>query len=176
LLLYFWAALLAIVVVGELLPGHSKPVAYLSDLRLSDGVLHFSTYAILAIIPTTALPAATTAVCLITTEITGIALEIGQTFVPGRSGDVHDVWANTMGVLIGTAIALIFRSRFRSYAKLLSLRAGTRSQSAEVRDSGANKNRRQRRQDRHLEIDETGPAAPDRTLLPMRPRKQSRDT
>ena len=76
---------------------------------LNDKVLHFSAYTLLAAVPVfgfplrTGLPAAAAMILL------GAILDLAQNFVPGRSFDLYDILANTLGVLIGIALGLLTR-------------------------------------------------------------------
>jgi VanZ family protein len=106
-----WGLLLVVVSTGELLPGDAPPIAFLSEAHFSDTVMHFAAFAALAFIPTFGLRPVAVFLCLFGTELTGIALEFAQAFIPGRSCDYRDVLANSFGLLSGTVAALVIRSR-----------------------------------------------------------------
>ena len=109
--LLLWAGLLLLVGAGEVLPWNSLPMELLSGSHLSDKVMHFSAYAVLALVPAVGFQFSAALPCLIATELVGVGLEFSQLLVPGRSCDVYDVAANTVGVLAGAALAIVIRSR-----------------------------------------------------------------
>lgn len=111
LVLPLWAGLLLFAVVSELLPGDSSPIVALSAFHVNDKFIHFSTYAVIALVPAYGLRFRTAASCVVTTELVGIGLEVAQLFVRGRSCDPYDLLANTVGVLAGMSVALFARSR-----------------------------------------------------------------
>jgi VanZ family protein len=100
-----------VIATGELLPGSSAPVRLLSDLALGDKVIHFCAYAVLALLPAVGLRFSMAVVCVVVTELVGVALEFAQTVVSGRSCDIHDIVANTGGVIAGIGLAMILRAR-----------------------------------------------------------------
>ena len=97
-----WSALALAVVAGCLVPADRLP-----DRLPNDKLLHLASYALLALpvaaVASTWEQAATGAVILL---VTGLAVEIAQHFVPGRSFCVRDLLANAAGVAIGTGIGL----------------------------------------------------------------------
>ena len=97
-----WAAFALAVVAGCLVPADRLP----SRLS-SDKLLYLFSYALLALpvatVASTWEQAAAGAVILL---VTGLAVEIAQHFVPGRSFCVRDLIANATGVLVGTGIGL----------------------------------------------------------------------
>ncbi len=101
-----WAVMLMLVAVGELLPGNSDPIVWLSASRLSDKLVHLAAYAVVAGIAAAAMDTRLMLVCIAVSECVGIALEVGQHYVPGRSTDIYDVVANTVGVLVGAGWGL----------------------------------------------------------------------
>ena len=97
-----WCAFALAVVVGCLVPANRLPA------RLpNDKLLHFVSYAVLALpiaaVASTWAQNAAGAVILLSA---GLAIEIAQHFVPGRSFCMRDMAANAAGVLIGTLIGL----------------------------------------------------------------------
>jgi VanZ family protein len=106
-----WLGLLVMVTAGELLPGSSTPMMALTNIGIGDRVMHFTAYGVLAVIPPLGLPVRTAVMCLGITQVTGVALEFAQAYVPGRSSDPYDVLANTAGVLSGVMVAAVIRSR-----------------------------------------------------------------
>jgi glycopeptide antibiotics resistance protein len=109
--LLVWAGLLLLIIMGELLPQNSRPMMLLSSMDIGDKLLHFGAYAVLAFIPAIGLPLSSAIACLIASEVVGIGLEFAQLLVPDRSCDPYDAVANTIGVLAGTALAIVIRSR-----------------------------------------------------------------
>ena len=97
-----WCVFALAVVVGCLVPGDRLP-AWLPN----DKLLHFVSYAVLAL-PVAAVTStweqnAAGAVILLSA---GLAIEIVQHFVPGRSFCMRDMAANAAGVLIGMVTGL----------------------------------------------------------------------
>jgi len=109
--LIVWIVLLAVIATGELLPGSSAPVRLLSELALGDKIIHFCAYAVLALLPAVGLRFSIAAVCVVITELVGVALEFAQMLVSGRSCDIYDIVANTGGVIAGIGLAMILRTR-----------------------------------------------------------------
>ena len=109
--LIVWAVLLLVIASGELLPGSSAPMRLLSELALGDKIIHFCAYSVLALLPVFGLRFPIAALCVVVTELVGVALEFVQTFVSGRSCDIYDIAANTGGVLAGIGFAIILRTR-----------------------------------------------------------------
>jgi VanZ family protein len=107
-LLGIWFAMLFVVVVGELLPGNSAPVKALT-FRLGDKALHMSAYTALAAWPAYTMRFSTAAVCILSAECMGIALEFAQRFVPNRSFELYDMGANSIGIVLGIALGLLLR-------------------------------------------------------------------
>ncbi len=107
--LLLWIVALVIVVTGELLPEHSAPMEFIAAAELSDKLLHFGAYTVLAFIPTLgfSLPVGLSLAALMV--VLGVGLEFAQRFVPGRSFEVADMVANACGVLVGVALALAVR-------------------------------------------------------------------
>lgn len=108
--LSIWLVLLASVAAGELLMSGSHPLEQLSGGIVSDKTLHFGAYMLLALVPGLGLPFSSALVCIVFSEIVGIALEFTQRMVPGRTCDLYDIVANTAGVLTGTTIVIVLRS------------------------------------------------------------------
>jgi VanZ family protein len=100
-----------LVIIGELLPGSSPPITLLSDYHVSDKLMHFGAYAVLAFIPTLGLRFRGALPYILATEVVGVGLEFVQLLVPDRSCNIYDAAANTAGVLAGVAVAILIRSR-----------------------------------------------------------------
>lgn len=103
--------LLTMVISGELLPGTSAPMVALGKVGIGDLVIHFVAYAVLALIPSLGLSFNLALMCLGITQVTGIALEVAQSYVPGRSYDLYDIVANTAGLVSAGVAAGMFRYR-----------------------------------------------------------------
>jgi VanZ family protein len=98
------------VIVGSLLPGSSTPIRELSLLPISDKVMHFSAYLLLALLPLISFKGRWRALfCALLMIVLGVALEGGQWFSPGRSVELGDALANTLGVLTGTLAGSLLR-------------------------------------------------------------------
>jgi VanZ family protein len=99
-----WLAAIAAVVVMSLRPEPEMPMPF----DEADKVYHFAGYAVLAFLPFLAFRG-WAALCAASSMIVlGAALELGQSFVPGRSASLADIAANTAGVLMGIALAKAF--------------------------------------------------------------------
>ena len=102
--------LLTCVVIGELLPGDSKPITALSTANVNDKVLHFGAYAVLALVPAIGFHRDAALRFMIVTEVVGLGLEGLQILVPQRSCDAADIAANTIGVVVGAVLGRVLRS------------------------------------------------------------------
>jgi hypothetical protein len=109
-----WLAAMAAVIVGELLPATSEPIVLIGELGVSDKVIHFAAYALLAFIPVLAFRLRTGLLCAVAMIALGVALEFAQRLSPGRMFEVADMVANALGVLAGAAAALAARALTRS--------------------------------------------------------------
>jgi VanZ family protein len=98
-----WCGWLLVVLVGTLLPANSAPLHELGRLALSDKSEHFLAYFVLASL----LPFVGTwrwrrmLLWCAGLVALGFALEVAQAFAPGRSPDVWDGVAGTLGVMCG---------------------------------------------------------------------------
>jgi VanZ family protein len=101
-----WIGLLVLVIIGELVPGDSAPMILLSRTYVSDKLVHFTAYTVLALVPALGLRLRSAIPCLITTQLVGISLELAQILVPYRSWDFYDIAANTAGVLAGAILGV----------------------------------------------------------------------
>jgi hypothetical protein len=102
-----WVALMIGTFWGELLPGSSAVLSLVG--RLSDKLVHFSSYTLLAFIPAVGFRRSTGTACALAMIPAGVALEYLQRLVPGRSFEIADMIANTLGVLTGLGAAAFFR-------------------------------------------------------------------
>lgn len=91
--------------MGSLLPSFAPPGDYGFDK-----LLHAAGYAILALLPHAAFEKRSTAVvCALAMIPLGCAIEVAQSFVPGRDGDIWDALADSCGVFGGVALGARFR-------------------------------------------------------------------
>jgi len=101
---------IASVIVFSLLPAKSLP-----SLGVSDKFEHFGAYALIALIAGFAFPTRRAAVLLmISLSSLGIALELGQWFVPGRTPETVDAIASGLGACTMLGPYLWLRSRSAS--------------------------------------------------------------
>lgn len=101
-----WLAIILVVIVLGLLPQAAPPTEYDADKFIHAGV--FAALAGLGRLSFDRRAGWLVALAMIGL---GIAIEIGQSMVPGRDGSVNDALANAVGVLIGATIAeLLLRS------------------------------------------------------------------
>ena len=78
--------------------------------RFNDKILHFSGYLLLAILPVLGLRRKINALMGAGSMVLlGLLLEIGQNFVPGRTPELADEVANSLGVACGVVLAYPFR-------------------------------------------------------------------
>jgi VanZ family protein len=102
---YIFAAGTIAVIVLSLLPGK-----YVPSVGLSDKLEHVLAYAFLGLTGGLAFPTSRAAVVLLMLlPLLGIALEIGQLVVPGRSSEVADAFANLMGAALALLPILVVR-------------------------------------------------------------------
>jgi VanZ family protein len=115
-----WLAAISVVIVGSLLPGNSFPLRLMTRLHLSDKVQHLTAYAVLAFIPALHEKRSRVVVAAISVVALGVVLEFAQSFSVERMFEVADMLADTLGVVSGLTIALLFRSA--SASDLVQLR------------------------------------------------------
>ena len=95
-----------LVSAGCLLPGSSLPMQLLSGV--SDKLLHFLAYVVLGFLPVLWAERWRTAITvLLSMAALGLALECGQTFVPGRGFELADLAADDAGILSGALIGIL---------------------------------------------------------------------
>jgi VanZ family protein len=103
---WVWLVFVCLVVVGSLLPGSSPPIAFLS--RFSDTLLHFLAYIALGLLPVMWSESRREAILTVLSVVAlGLALECGQTFVPGRAFQFKDFLADDLGVLSGVLVGVL---------------------------------------------------------------------
>jgi VanZ family protein len=91
-----------VVIVGSLLPGESPVMSAVAKLPVSDKVLHFTAYLVLATLAAWAQRGWRASIWFAAgLALLGAGLELAQYFVPGRSPEVADELANVLGVCCG---------------------------------------------------------------------------
>ena len=98
-----WIVMLALVVSGELLPGTSPPMRWVGSTGISDKVLHYGAYTMLAGIPILGFARTGGVLWALAMIPLGVVLEFVQKAVPGRGFELGDITANTLGVFTGVA-------------------------------------------------------------------------
>jgi VanZ family protein len=101
-----WCAGLIAVILVSVFPVHSAPMVVLARAGLNDKVEHFTAYAVLVVFTPFRYRICATIAFLF---FLGGALELAQSFSPGRSCDWHDLLANSGGLLVGTVLAIAVR-------------------------------------------------------------------
>jgi len=105
--LVVWVLQLIAVVTGSLIPGRLVP----SVIGDHDKWAHFGGYLLLGFLPVAGARSLKLGLALAIAAIPmGGALELGQHFVPGRTPDWADAAANSLGVLVGVVVAMLFRT------------------------------------------------------------------
>jgi VanZ family protein len=105
-LLILWALTICAVAVFSLLPGTAAPVVAMERLPVSDRLVHFLVYMVLALLPASSIRPrqrgqySTGAMFLL-----GLLLELAQIATPGREFELGDLVANAIGVAVGILIA-----------------------------------------------------------------------
>jgi CRP-like cAMP-binding protein len=102
-----------VIVVGSLIGGRDPTIEV-------DKVLHFGGYAVLAILFVLALRPVLYIPALLALVGGGFLIEYLQSFT-GRSMDISDGVANTLGVAVGAALALLLRASFSYVRKELAV-------------------------------------------------------
>jgi VanZ family protein len=105
-----WVVTIVLVVAGSLLPSSSFTMTSLGRLHISDKVLHFAAYAILAFLPSLHERWPALAAVLVAVLALGVSLEFAQNYAPGRSFELADMAADTAGAVAGVIIALPLRA------------------------------------------------------------------
>lgn len=96
-----WAAALALTVIAA---SHRSAVAAPSVISF-DKVAHFCVYGLLATLVQRALPGRRAPlVAVLVVSLFGVTDEVHQAFVPGRSSEVADWVADTLGAILATSL------------------------------------------------------------------------
>jgi hypothetical protein len=107
---FCWLAAICAVIIGSLSTGNSSLMRAVGALGISDKVLHFAAYVLLAVLPVLGIKGNIRALAGAGSMVlVGLLLEVAQNFIPGRSPEVADEIANTLGVACGMALAFPFR-------------------------------------------------------------------
>src|SRR5262249_34376987 len=100
---FAFAGTVLTVIVLSLLPGRDLP-----QIGISDKLEHATAYAGMALTGSLAFPRRPALLwLLVLLPALGVGLEFGQMLVPGRSAEVGDAVANTIGVLLVILPALV---------------------------------------------------------------------
>jgi len=110
LLRWLWAAAFLAVIAGSLLPADSLPIRALSHFGVGDKLQHFAAYAVLAFLPALHERWPALAAVLAAVVGTGVLLEFAQNYSPGRSFEIGDMVADTVGALCGLVLGLPLRA------------------------------------------------------------------
>jgi VanZ family protein len=89
-------------------------MALIARLHLSDKVLHWGGYAVLAFLPALHERLRTAILAILALAAVGVLLEFAQLHVEGRSFEILDMAADGGGLLCGFAAGLPWRRLFRS--------------------------------------------------------------
>lgn len=106
---WLWGVTVLVVVIGSLLPASAAPLRMLNQLHANDKVLHFLAYSALALLPALHENWRKMALLAPLMILTGVLLEFGQLYSPGRAFEVADMVANACGVFCGLALGLRLR-------------------------------------------------------------------
>ncbi len=114
LLRVLWTAWLICVLAGSLASG--KEISSLDRVLPFleyDKLLHFAAYAGLAVLSILAFERRRAILVALSSILLGAVIELAQHFSPGRTPDVTDAIANTLGVFSGIGLGLLLAARLR---------------------------------------------------------------
>ena len=101
--LFFFGSVIAII-VGSLIPSSDMP-----DTSIDDKVIHFCAYLIAGVLAIQGFPKKRMRfVCLAALLVIGCGIEFAQQHVPGRSFDLIDMLANTIGATVSIFASRVF--------------------------------------------------------------------
>ena len=108
-----WAALFVVVGVAALTPGELAPV-----VTASDKIDHLLGFAALSATGVLAVSPGWRSALLASAGVLayGVLIELLQTRVPGRHGDLQDAVADAVGVALGVTMMICLRWLFRKQA------------------------------------------------------------
>ena len=110
-LMFLWAVLICIVVVGSLSPAASAIMVAVGRLHINDKLQHFCAYLVLSALPIIGFRDRRRGLMAgLSMFVLGILLEGGQHFSPGRAVELGDVLANGAGVSCGALLGLPIRA------------------------------------------------------------------
>ena len=110
MVLALWTVSVLLVVIGSLLPESSLLRLHYDAIAPNDKVVHFMGYTVLALVPVALLELVGLGIALAASMIPmGVLLEFLQRLVPGRSFEIADMVADSLGVLLGILLALCIR-------------------------------------------------------------------
>ncbi len=105
-----WVVLICCVVIGSLSPSTSELMVLVGRVEISDKVMHFCAYLILATLPVVGFRDRRTGVAVgLLMFILSVLLEAAQHFSPGRTVELGDIIANAAGVSCGTLLGIPIR-------------------------------------------------------------------
>lgn len=98
---------MVIAVMGaSLIPSDQIPVA----VPFSDKAAHLFSYFILTFVALLSSNQNHSVLTILAVQfLIGVGVEIAQSFIPGRSPELLDVLANSLGVMIGVLVYFLFR-------------------------------------------------------------------
>ncbi len=101
-----WGSMVIVVVFLSLLPQGQVSV----EVPITDKVAHFLAYFALAFVALLSSRQKHSFLSILAVQISiGIFVEVAQSFVPGRTPEFLDFVANSLGVLFGALVYLLFR-------------------------------------------------------------------
>ena len=106
-----WLIAVALVVIGSLLPASTLVRLNYNAIAPNDKIVHFMGYTVLAVLPTAFFELLGMGLALAASMIPmGVLIEFLQRLVPGRSFELGDMLADTLGVIAGILAALWIRT------------------------------------------------------------------
>jgi len=99
-----WCGAILAVVICSLLPADSLPMVAISRVPVNDKAEHFGAYFVLAILPAIHERWRFVTVAALGAIVLGVGLEFGQNYSPGRSFEILDMLADSLGVCSGLAV------------------------------------------------------------------------
>lgn len=101
-----WGLMVIAVVVASLLPQEQIPV----KITFSDKIVHFLSYFILSFFALLSSRQKHSLLSILALQVLiGIGVEVAQSFVPGRTPELLDILANSLGVILGALVYFLYR-------------------------------------------------------------------